>query len=126
MKRKASVTNMAQYDTDSAADELERFLKSRENGDLFATISPAAAKVALNAIRQHDSDVTFHIDREKGCVESLNAVGVTAFDMILIATAAVTATAEATGESVLKVTEILIAMLAGNDDAVVRLMEGGE
>lgn len=126
MKRKASVTNMAQYDTDSAADELERFLKSRENGDLFATISPAAAKAALNAIRQHDSDVTFHIDREKGCVESLNAVGVTAFDMISIATAAVTATAEATGESVLKVTEILIAMLAGNDDAVVRLMEGGE
>lgn len=126
MKRKASVTNMAQYDTDSAADELERFLKSRENGDLFATISPAAAKVALNAIRQHDGDVTFHIDREKGCVESLNAVGVTAFDMISIATAAVTATAEATGESVLKVTEILIAMLAGNDDAVVRLMEGGE
>lgn len=30
MKRKASVINMAQYDTDSAADELERFLKSRD------------------------------------------------------------------------------------------------
>ena len=59
MKRKASVTNMAQYDTDSAADELERFLKSRENGDLFATISPAAAKVALKAARAFIPDDVF-------------------------------------------------------------------